>query len=324
MPGEMATYEDEHRIFLQGLMCKGVLNKEEVNTLHEKALTMCKIDIPEKKVERQRLLAANIQTINNQLEPVGLVIRKGVDEDTGDNFFMLVNTQNRMVGGSRELGAQVQVQWSAQELEYLRLLATEILQSEKKTITSREALHLTDKVGQGGGKKLSMENAEGTINRLLSASWIKLVEENSEIALGVRFLGEMESWMMDVVGGVAKCQICRRMVVRGQYCGCEEGVAWHHYCLEKQAKQGVTTKCKKCGDVIHEPDGGNKRGAEKEEERGEPSKKSVRRMSGNDVEEEMEEEDQPSQRRARKRSGGEEGVKGRKGRSRRKSGEDSD
>jgi len=318
MPGEVATYEDEHRIFLQGLMCKGVLNKEEVNALHEKSLAMCKIEIPEKKVERQRLLGANIQTINNQLEPIGLVIRKGVDEDSGENFFMLVNTQNRMVGGSRELGAQVQVQWSAQELEYLRLVATEIMQSDKKTITSREALHLTDKVGQSGGKKLSMENAEGTINRLLSASWIKLVEENREIALGVRFLGEMESWMMDVMGGVAKCQTCRKMVVRGQYCGCEENVAWHNYCLEKQAKQGVTTKCKKCGDVIHEPEGGNKRGAEEEDEIGEPSKKSGRKASEDD-EEEME---QPSQRRARKQSGGEEGANGRRGRSRRRSGED--
>ena len=220
MPAEMSTYEDEHRIFLQGLMCKGVLNSKEVNALHEKTLNVCKIDIPEKRKERQDLLAKNIQTINDQLEHVGLVIRKGVDEDTGESCFMLVNTQNRMVGGSRDLGACVQVQWSAQELEYLRLVATEILQSEKKTITSREALHLTDQVGQGGGKKLSMEDAEGTINRLIAARWIKAVEDNREIALDVRFLGEMESWMVEVVGGVAKCQTCRKVVVRGEYCGC--------------------------------------------------------------------------------------------------------
>ena len=27
----------------------------------------------------------------------------------------------------------------------------------------------------------------------------------------VRFLGEMETWMVEVVGGVAKCQICRKV-----------------------------------------------------------------------------------------------------------------
>ena len=54
MPTAMAeSFEDEHRIFLQGLMCKGVLNPKEVNALHEKALAICNIDIPEKKTERQ-------------------------------------------------------------------------------------------------------------------------------------------------------------------------------------------------------------------------------------------------------------------------------
>ena len=28
----------------------------------------------------------------------------------------------------------------------------------------------------------------------------------------------MEAWMVEVVGGVAKCQICRKVVVRGVYC----------------------------------------------------------------------------------------------------------
>ena len=68
----------------------------------------------------------------------------------------------------------MQMQWSAQKLEYLRLLTTNILQSEKKTITGREALHLTDVVGQSGGEMLSVENAEGSINRLLAARWIKV------------------------------------------------------------------------------------------------------------------------------------------------------
>eukprot|EP00090_Calanus_glacialis_P047400 TRINITY_DN9826_c0_g1_i1.p1 TRINITY_DN9826_c0_g1~~TRINITY_DN9826_c0_g1_i1.p1 ORF type:complete len:336 (+),score=134.06 TRINITY_DN9826_c0_g1_i1:43-1008(+) len=321
MPVAMETYEDEHRIFLQGLMCKGVLNSKEVNALHEKALAVCKIDIPEKKVDRQKLLVKNIQTINDQLHPVGLIVRKGVDEDTGESCFMLVNTEPRMVGASRELGASVQSQWSAQELEYLRLLATDILQSDKKTITGREALHLTDKVGQNGGKKLSMEEAEGTINRLISARWIKSIEDNREIALDVRFLGEMEGWMVEVVGGVAKCQSCRKVVIRGEYCGCEEGMAWHKYCLDKQAKVGVTTKCKKCGDIIHGPEGGSKRAAE--EERGEP-RKGARR--GSDEEDMDEEDEQPSQNgRARKRSGMEEATpKGRRGRNRRKSGDESD
>jgi len=253
MPSAANLYDDEHRIFVQGMLCQGILNSKEVNALHEKALIVCKIDVPEKKVDRQKLLASNIQTINNELEPVGLVIKKGVDEDTGENYFMLINLSNRIIGGSKELGANIQVQWKSQELEYLRLLATEVLRSESKSITGREALHLTDQVGLNGGKRLTMEEAEETINRLMSAKWIKSVDDGSEITLGVRFLGEMESWMVEVIGGVAKCQICRRVVVRGEYCGCDEGIAWHKYCLNKQAKAGVAIKCKKCGDEVFNP-----------------------------------------------------------------------
>jgi len=318
MPATVSNYEDEHRIFLQGLMCKGVLNSKEVNALHEKALVICKVEVPQEKKERQHLLARNIQIINNELEHVGLVIRKGIDEDTGDSCFMLVNTQNRMVGGSRDLGANIQVQWSSQELEYLRLVATEILQSEDKSITSREALHLTDRVGQNGGKKLSMEAAEGTLNRLMTARWLKSMEGNRLIALDVRFMGEMESWMVEVVGGVAKCQECRKVVVRGVYCGCEEGVGWHKYCIQKRAKLGADTKCKKCGDVIHSHKGGSNNVADE----GGPSQSN--RNGGASQDEDME-EDGPSQRRAKKRSGDDGEIpKGRKGRGRRRSGDESD
>jgi len=319
MPASVANYEDEHRIFLQGLMCKGVLNSKEVNALHEKALVICKVDIPQEKKERQMLLAKNIQVINNELERVGLIIRKGIDEDTGDSCFMLVNTQNRMVGGNRELGANVQVQWSSQELEYLRLVATEILQSEDKSITSREALHLTDRVGQNGGKKLSMEAAEGTLNRLMTARWLKPMDGNRLIALDVRFMGEMESWMVEVVGGVAKCQDCRKVVVRGVYCGCEEGVGWHKYCIQKKAKMGADTKCKKCGDAIRSPESGSKLA---DEGRSGFSQRYGRGSQDEDMEEEG---PGPSARRARKRSGDEDSVpKGRKGRGRRRSGDESD
>ena len=323
---KVESYEDEHRIFLQGLMCKGVLNPKEVNALHEKALAICNIEIPEKKAERQLLLVKNISTINDQIAPIGLVVRKGVDEDTGESYFMLVNTQPRIVGGSRELGAGVQVQWKEQELEYLRLLATNILQSDSKTITSTEAMHLTTRVGQNGGKKLNMDDAEGTINKLIKAKWIKDLEDGSEIALDVRFLGEMESWMVEVVGGVAKCQLCRRVVVRGVYCECEEGIAWHKYCLDKKEKAGIETKCKKCGDTIRAVEGSNKRPAE--EERGEPSKGARRSKKNEEMEEGEEEEESQSQvvRTRTRRSSGEipkPSPRGRRGK-RRKSGDDTD
>ena len=108
MPGR-EKYQDEHRIFLQGMMCQGILKEKEVYSLHNKALKMCDISIPETREEKNSLLSKNIQTINMELRKVGLLIKKGLDEDSGKSFFLLVNTQSRTIGTNRELATSVQV-----------------------------------------------------------------------------------------------------------------------------------------------------------------------------------------------------------------------
>merc|ERR1719357_1846663 len=56
--------------------------------------------------------------------------------------------------------------------------------------------------------------------------------------------------MVEVVGGVAKCQICRKVVIRGVYCTCDPMVAWHKHCLAKQVKANVETICKNCKSPV--------------------------------------------------------------------------
>ena len=89
--------------------------------------------------------------------------------------------------------------------------------------------------------------------------------------------------MVEVVGGVAKCQICRKVaspvilsvylidfvivffllsyrfcncfcrkvVVRGIYCTCDPMIGWHKHCMAKQVKANVETVCKKCKTTVH-------------------------------------------------------------------------
>ena len=118
MPGK-EKYQDEHRIFVQGMMCQGILKEKDVYALHNKALKMCDISIPETKEDKNSLLANNIQTINTELRKIGMLIKKGQDEDSGKCFFLLVNTQSRMIGSNRELASSVQVMSSLQQLQSL-------------------------------------------------------------------------------------------------------------------------------------------------------------------------------------------------------------
>ena len=57
------------------------------------------------------------------------------------------------------------------------------------------------------------------------------------------------------MGGVAKCQICRKVVVRGVYCTCDPMVGWHKHCMAKQVKANVETVCKKCKSTVHTDQG---------------------------------------------------------------------
>ena len=120
------------------------------------------------------------------------------------------------------------------------------MQSERKEVSSREALNLTDKVVKKAGKKLSMEAAEKTISSLINHMWLK--ESKGQLVLGVRFIGEMESWMVEVMGrdNIQHCQVCRKVVVRGGCCPCQPGVVWHFYCLEKSARLKADIKCGVC------------------------------------------------------------------------------
>ena len=180
----------------------------------------------------------------------------------------------------------LQSQWSSQELDYLRLIATEILESERKEVSSTGALRLTDQVVKKAGKKLSMEAAEKTISSLISNMWLK--QTKGKLVLGVRFIGEMESWMVEVMGrdNIQHCQACRKVVVRGGSCPCQPAVAWHFYCLEKSARLNADIKCGVCQRKVTV--GARAKPSQDEEE--------------NDDDDEEEEEEEAS-RRPRKKAG---------------------
>lgn len=305
-------YQDEHRIFVQGLMCKGILDEKEVHSLHKKALRLCNIPIPETKSEKNRLLVENIQIINNELKKVGLLIKKGQDEDSGKSFFLLANTQSRITGSSKELATSVQGHWSSQELEYLRLIATEILESEAKDISPTAALRLTDKVDKKAGKKLSMEAAEKTINSLVEAKWIKVTSSN-KLALDVRFLGEMESWMVEVMGRerVHNCETCRKLVVRGGACSCQPDLLWHFHCLDRQANKGADIKCAVCQKKVSRAEGARKHQDQDDEDEDEddvsqrPKRRSFGRNARSQLLQEIDDVEEEDQRpRSNRKSSG--------------------
>ena len=45
---------------------------------------------------------------------------------------------------------------------------------------------------------MSLEEAEDTVNKLILSRWVKTLDGNRQLTLDVRFIGEMEGWMLEV------------------------------------------------------------------------------------------------------------------------------
>jgi len=227
------SYDDEHRMFLQALMVKGILKSKDVHRLMDDVFERFQLDMPDNKEARQAALLQMIMQINSKLETVHLCIRKAVDEDDGGNYFMLTSVASR----PGELG-QAQSQFTAGEMEYVRLLALEILQDDNRSVPSSLALNLAGEVcasiGGGGGSKFTMSQAEGSLKKLVNHSWLKMLDKGY-ITLGVRFIGEMDEWLRETMGeNLTRCKICSKMLIRGIHCVC--GLMYHRHCAAKMAK----------------------------------------------------------------------------------------
>ena len=69
-------YEDEHRLFLQGIMSRGMMGFDETFKLFKLICERCDVGIPESKKEVVENLALLVREINKTIEDLSLEILK--------------------------------------------------------------------------------------------------------------------------------------------------------------------------------------------------------------------------------------------------------
>ena len=162
-------YSDEHRIFLQGIMARGILNAEEVHTLLKMACRRCNVEIPVDGKGKMEKLKRFIQTINKELECLGLQIKKALDEDarTRAAFFVLCNNYDRSQEAS-QLTVKAMVDFSPNEMEYFKLLLETILRSDEKEITPTAALNCANYVkNPNANKRFTQQDGEVALKKFV-------------------------------------------------------------------------------------------------------------------------------------------------------------
>ncbi|KAF7994695.1 hypothetical protein HCN44_004167 [Aphidius gifuensis] len=214
--------------FLQVIMHNEVLSDQEVSNecvriLGERSHVRC------------------ITEINNSLSSINMAIQSGKDELTGEIFWAFVPT-------IKDEKMRYQSKYTQAQLDLLRAIFLEILDSENGFISSIDALNIQSTLEP----RLSHAEAETTIGEMVSSKWLSSKEGN--IYIGVRSTIElMPFFRASHHDEFNACPICDRSLFHGHKC--ENCQAVHHlYCLGIAKKRTGMLECFKCKKTLNATD----------------------------------------------------------------------
>ncbi|XP_077775282.1 non-structural maintenance of chromosomes element 1 homolog isoform X2 [Podarcis muralis] len=147
---------DAHRQFLQAFLTLGFVERPEAAKLHQLYCQLHKVHyVPDK-------LDDFINTLNGQLQPLSLEIRKGVSEENGRTYYALVNLAETEI-------TLMASDYSENELELFKKTMDLIVLSSNGFASSTEILNLADQLKP---KKMKKVEAELVLQRLVQDKWL--------------------------------------------------------------------------------------------------------------------------------------------------------
>ncbi|XP_076441281.1 non-structural maintenance of chromosomes element 1 homolog isoform X3 [Babylonia areolata] len=160
-----------------------------------------------------------IRTINTEILPFHLEVKKGICEQDSTNYYCLVNNVENNI-------TRLSSDYTANELEFFKKLVEMIVETEG-CVGSRAALNIVERLD----KKMLKQDAEYLLERLCSEQWI--LQKEGKVSLSVRSILELNQYIQQVYPDSVKvCNICNLIVLKGE--SCEEcGVKLHHHCAQR-------------------------------------------------------------------------------------------
>ncbi|XP_077575085.1 non-structural maintenance of chromosomes element 1 homolog [Stigmatopora nigra] len=223
--------DDSQRRFLQALMCKGIIDEPSVKQLY---LLYCTTH----NTHARSTFDVYMATINSNLEPMFIQIRKGMCEDSGLQYYALVNMVETDV-------TRMASDYADPELEVFRKIMDLVVESETGSVYSTEILNLNSTVT----KKSKKRETEQLLNRFVSDNW--LIEKRGEYCLSTRFIIEMAQYIRTMYQDQVKdCHICRNIVFQSQICDNPScGIKMHLPCVTRFFRGTTEPQCPACKDI---------------------------------------------------------------------------
>lgn len=201
----MSAMRDSQRLFLQMFMSQGMLGKDDVGDSFKEACTRFGEQALLEKTKVWENIVECIRVINVNIRDLQLEIKRAVDEFTGDYYYVLVSKFDSPL-------AKLSPEFTNEELDLFKKLMESICTSDSGTLTSSDALNLTDQIDKQ--KRLSKADAEKFYARLEREKWL-MKQPRGRYYLSARTIAEFEPYILDQFA-VTKCNMCQKLCVQGQ------------------------------------------------------------------------------------------------------------
>ncbi|XP_070556113.1 non-structural maintenance of chromosomes element 1 homolog [Ptychodera flava] len=226
----MAAMRNIHRYGVQSFLSKGVMTSAEVKEMYKSCCD--KYEEP--------YIASDIKeyilTINRNIHPFSMEIRKGVEEDNGTHVYALVRTTESELG-------KLSTDYQQNELELYKKTIDLIVQSGVGVASSTDILNLTTTLDKNV-KKMTKVEAQATLKKLIKDKW--LTENQGEVSLSARAILELESLLREIYeDDISFCNMCKSIVLKGKCClFCD--VKLHNHCADRLFRGRASPVCPGC------------------------------------------------------------------------------
>jgi len=250
-------FEDWNRAFVQMIMSKGFMTGQDV---YKGVKAICDAYHAHKNFPRidtskaddiAEMIDIFMEKANAALEPIQFQILRTQEEmkAVGDNagytqyYVMAPIYENEPI-------AKLQKTYGEPELEWLKLVAGHLVDTEDRMSSQNELINLCRDGGNNTAKKkLNVTEADRALNMFVEDGYIMKTRgsrKGFKYALGPRFMVEMEGWLKDSFGeDVWACGSCDKVGMVGTQCtkrGCE--TRFHLFCVDRGNKDPKCTRCK--------------------------------------------------------------------------------
>ncbi|TRM57546.1 Nse1 non-SMC component of SMC5-6 complex-domain-containing protein [Schizophyllum amplum] len=234
----MVSAGDSQRLFLQGVLSRGILSEKLARILYTKCVDTVNsaeeglnLSYKDSREEWETV----VKDVNNALNALDLQFVRQVEQTKGIPMWGIVNMKGDEV-------AQVATDYSPVEIAYFKALVEQIIMAPRNAFSISSFLALREINELKPKANMTKSQGEETLASFVNRGWLAK-SKRGRYALSTRTLIELKGYIKsEYPEQIPPCMFCDDFVTIGATCKC--GRAIHRHCFTQWRNR--RSQCKEC------------------------------------------------------------------------------